>query len=101
MNKILVVDDSEFFLEFIKSLLSRSGCVIITANDVWIEKQYCAAAEKQFNGDQFDSPFAPRLDQHYQGFIYPPDFRGAGTGQTVILDVPQFDHIFLTVYVLL
>ena len=33
MNKLLVVDDSEFFLMLIKSLLDRTGCTVLTASN--------------------------------------------------------------------
>ncbi len=69
-------------------------------NSIWEQLAYCTAAIKLFGGQIFDSPFADTqpvaLAQHYQGWFYPTPTVGPGTGQTVIIDVPQFNQNFQT-----
>jgi len=71
-------------------------------NSDWEQAAYCTAATKTIDTVLFDSPFYftnPPLAQHYQGWFYPtvpsPTI-GPGTGQTVIIQVPQFDQNFQT-----
>jgi len=77
------------------------------SNNDWEQKQYCAAADKVLNGIEYVSPFdgsfpttfqGSPLDQHYQGWLYPPGFDSepSALGTTVNLFVPQFDQRFTT-----
>ena len=66
-------------------------------NEIWEQAAYCTAASKETFVGIFNSPFEPLFDQHYQAWFYPPNILNDGTGTTVILDVPQFDHQFTTV----
>jgi len=56
--------------------------------DQWIQVEYCTAAEK----NNIASPFSPDLKQHYQGWEYDGPAFSPGTGQTVLLEVPQFQN---------
>jgi len=72
-------------------------------NEIWEQAAYCTAASKLFDTELFESPFfftePVPFAQHYQGWFYPtipePTI-GPGTGQTVIIDVPQFNQNFQT-----
>jgi len=71
-------------------------------NNDWTQIEYCAAANKSFDdGETFTlSPFdgeAFGLRQHYQGWEYPDDTIGPGTGKTVEITVAQFDQSFNTI----
>ena len=68
----------------------------IIENSDWSQVGYCTAATKFIGAEEFSSPSEPDLNQHYQGWFYPFETRGPGTDETVILNVPQFDHTFST-----
>jgi len=59
-------------------------------HDLWEQIEYCTSADK--NGVM--GPFTQiGIPQHYQGWHYKdPVPTGAGTGTTIILNVPQFDN---------
>ena len=59
----------------------------------WRQIEYCAAAEKNLESSPF-SEFG--LRQHYQGWLWPEELQALGTGQTVIINVPQFQQTFET-----
>jgi len=72
-------------------------------NSNWEQLEYCTAANKRFDGEDFVSPFdsgfpsfttQSPLNQHYQGWVYPDEFEGPALEQTVLLSVPQLDHNF-------
>ena len=62
-------------------------------NSDWTQIEYCAAAEKDGRSSPFSFTTPVALSQHYQGWLT-PSIPGPGTGQTVILDVPQFGETF-------
>ena len=59
-------------------------------HEFWEQIEYCTSADK--NG--LPGPFTQiGIPQHYQGWDYKdPVPTGAGTGTTIILNVPQFDN---------
>ena len=62
-------------------------------NDVWEQIEYCTVADK----DGVPSPFTlAGQNQHYQGWSYPLDTIGPGTGFTMQINVPQFGDNFIT-----
>ena len=63
-------------------------------NEEWEQAEYCAASSKTLDGDDFQSPFEPDLNQHYQGWFYPDNVPNDGTGQFVTITVDQFGYQF-------
>jgi len=70
----------------------------VIQNNVWTQIEYCAAATKIFDMQTSTSPFEEfGFRQHYQGWLYPDDTIGPGTGKTIEITVPQFDQSFNTI----
>ncbi len=81
MNKILLVDDSPFFLKLITSLLDRSGCNVLTATN----------AEDAFKLINEERPRLVLLDQ------YMPDL----TGDKICKKIKDTDEIKDTIVIML
>ena len=88
--------------EFINGIVVPPALLVITdqfgpiENETWEQIAYCTAANKFIGESDFISPFSPALNQHYQGWLYPSPTIGSGTGQTIIIDVPQLQQNFQT-----